>query len=114
MKLKIGLLGRIIIAIILAVLLGTFVPEWFVRTFATFNSIFGGFLKFIVPLIIIAFIAPGIAKLGKGQGNCSDCNSICLYFNNFCGILAYFTASSHFAEFIGGSRKRVLKIQENR
>ena len=78
MKIKIGLIWRIVIAIALAVILGMLLPkipvigeafsEWFVRLAATFNMIFGGFLNFVVPLIIIGFIAPGIAKLGKGSG----------------------------------------------
>ena len=76
MKVKIGLIWRIVIAIALAIGIGLLAPmigerfaKAFVSLFATFNSIFGGFLNFVVPLIIIAFIAPGIAKLGKGSGN---------------------------------------------
>ena len=41
---------------------------WPVRVLATFNSIFGNFLSYIIPLIIIGFIAPGIADLGKSAG----------------------------------------------
>ena len=62
LKFKIGLIWRIIIAIALAVGLGLVIPkisegfaDWFVSLAATFNMIFGGFLNFIVPLIIIAF-----------------------------------------------------------
>lgn len=68
MKIKFGLLPRIIVAIILAALLGTIMPKDGVRIFATFNGIFGNFLNFVVPLLIVAFIAPGIAQLGKGSG----------------------------------------------
>ena len=57
---KIPLLGRIVIAIILGVLLGQFVPHWFARIFATFNDLFGGFLSFLVPLIIVGLISPAI------------------------------------------------------
>ena len=48
MKLKFGLLARIITAIVLAVFVGLFVPEWFVRIFATFNGLFGGFLSWFI------------------------------------------------------------------
>lgn len=65
---KIGLLPRLIIAIILGVLFGSFMPEWFVRLLATFNGIFGNFLGFAIPLIIIGFVVPGIADLGTGAG----------------------------------------------
>ena len=68
MKIKIGLLARIALAIALGIFMGSFAPVGLVRLFATFNGLFGNFLAFVVPLIIIAFIAPGIAQLGKGSG----------------------------------------------
>ena len=47
---KIGLLGRILIAIALGIALGhVFTLPW-VRIFVTFNSIFGQFLGFIMVL----------------------------------------------------------------
>ncbi len=65
---KIGLLPRIIIAIALGIACGFFFPEWLSRVFATFNTLFSGFLGFIVPLLIVGLIAPGIAELGHGAG----------------------------------------------
>ena len=95
MKFKIGLIWRIVIAIALAVLLGTIVPEGFVRLFATFNGLFGSFLTFIVPLIIIAFIAPGIAKLGKGSGKMLGLAAVAAYASTlFAGFLAFFAGSA--------------------
>ena len=43
-KIKIGLLARIIIAIILGIAIGTFFPAPLVRIFVTFNGIFSEFL----------------------------------------------------------------------
>lgn len=101
MKLKIGLLARIIIAILGAVALGQFVPEWFVRIAATFNGIFGGFLSFVVPLIIIGFIAPGIAQLGSGSGKLLGLATFFAYFSTIiAGVLAYFVASAVLPNFI--------------
>ncbi len=34
----------------------------------TFNGLFGGFLSFIIPLIIVALITPAISELGRGAG----------------------------------------------
>lgn len=65
---KIGLLPRILIAIGLGIACGFFFPEWLSRVFATFNDIFSGLLNFIVPLLIVGLIAPGIAELGRGAG----------------------------------------------
>ncbi|MGP5287429.1 cation:dicarboxylate symporter family transporter [Glutamicibacter arilaitensis] len=43
-------------------------PVWLGSLFLTYNSIFSGFLGFIVPLIIFGLVAPAIAELGKGAG----------------------------------------------
>lgn len=109
MKFKLGLIGRIIIAIALAVGLGLLFPaihegfaEVFVRIFATFNMIFGGFLNFVVPLIIIGFIAPGIAKLGKGSGKLLGLATAFAYGSTIlAGIMAFFVASTILPGFIG-------------
>lgn len=39
-----------------------------IRIFRTFSSIFGEFLGFLIPLIILGFIVAGIAELGQGAG----------------------------------------------
>nr|WP_326166637.1 dicarboxylate/amino acid:cation symporter [uncultured Oscillibacter sp.] len=71
-KKKLGLLPRIVIAIVLGILVGAVSQMMgqpiIVRIGATFNSIFGNFLNFCIPLIIIGFVAPGIADLGEGAG----------------------------------------------
>ena len=50
---KIGLLGKIVIAIAVGIITGLFFPEWLVRIFLTLNGIFGEFLGFAIPLIIL-------------------------------------------------------------
>ena len=42
--------------------------ELIIQIGATYNSIFGNFLNFCIPLIIIGFVVPGIADLGTGAG----------------------------------------------
>lgn len=101
MKLKFGLLARIIVAILLAIVLGNFMPEPFVRVFATFNGLFGNFLNFVVPLIIIAFIAPGIAQLGKGSGKLLGLATFFAYFSTLvAGFIAFFVARNVLPNFI--------------
>ncbi|NYF26165.1 dicarboxylate/amino acid:cation symporter [Sporosarcina sp. JAI121] len=110
MKFKIGLIWRIVIAIALAVLLGTFVPKGFVRLFATFNDLFSNFLSFIVPLIIIAFIAPGIAKLGKGSGKMLGIAAVAAYSSTIiAGFLAFFVGSSILPSLLGGKALNTLE-----
>ena len=67
-RIKLGLLPKIIVAIVLGILCGLFFPGWLVRIFLTINSLFGNFLNFIIPLLILGLVAPGIADLGKGAG----------------------------------------------
>ena len=65
---KVGLLPRILIAIALGIVCGLFFPESVARVFVTFNGLFGNFLSFIIPLIIVALITPAISELGRGAG----------------------------------------------
>lgn len=71
-KKKLGLLPKIIIAIILGIVVGAIAQKanfpLIIRIGATYNSIFGNFLNYCIPLIIIGFVAPGIADLGEGAG----------------------------------------------
>ncbi|WP_339164813.1 dicarboxylate/amino acid:cation symporter [Siminovitchia sp. FSL H7-0308] len=90
---KIGLLPRIIIAIVLGILIGLVSPEWLVRIFATFNGLFGNFLNFIIPLLIIGFIVPGIASVGKGSGKLLGFTAGIAYLSTIgAGLLAFLTA----------------------
>ncbi|EGA90479.1 hypothetical protein GPDM_04914 [Planococcus donghaensis MPA1U2] len=101
MKFNFGLLPRIVVAIVLGVLVGLVAPEWLVRVFATFTSIFGNFLNFVVPLIILGFIAPGIAKLGKGSGKLLGVATGIAYASTVtAGVLAFFVATTVLPNFM--------------
>ncbi|MEK3889599.1 dicarboxylate/amino acid:cation symporter [Bacillus sp. FSL K6-3431] len=92
---KIGLLPRIIIAIVLGIVIGMIAPDRLVRVFATFNSLFGNFLGFVIPLIIIGFITPGIGALGRGAGKLLGWTAALAYISTICaGLLAFFTAKT--------------------
>ncbi|MGX4669963.1 dicarboxylate/amino acid:cation symporter [Cerasibacillus sp. JNUCC 74] len=88
-----GLLFRIFLAIILGIAIGSFVNNWFIRFFATFNDIFGSFLGFIIPLIIIGFIVPGIGSIGKGAGKLLGLTAVIAYTSTIiAGIIAFISA----------------------
>ncbi len=65
---RFGLLARIVLAIVLGIVLGRFVPAVVVRGTNTFSTIFDQLIKFVVPLIIIGFVTPAIAETGRGAG----------------------------------------------
>ena len=65
---KINLLFKILIAIGLGIIAGQFFPVWLGRLFATFNAIFSQLLGFLIPLIIVGFVAPAISDIGHKAG----------------------------------------------
>lgn len=65
---KMNLLTRLLLAIALGILIGKIADTTTIRVLATFNSIFGDFLKFSVPLILLGFVTPGIANLERSAG----------------------------------------------
>lgn len=100
--LKIGLLARVIIAILLGIGAGLISPDWISRIFITFNSLFGNFLGFVVPLIIIGLIAPGIADLGKNAGKLLIITSLFAYgFSIFTGLFAYISSIVFYPSLLG-------------
>ncbi len=91
-RIQFGLLPKIIIAIGLGVVCGLFFSDWLVRIFLTVNSLFGNFLGFIIPLLILGLVAPGIADLGKGAGRLLLITALLAYcFTLFSGFFTYFT-----------------------
>ncbi len=91
-KFKIGLLPKVIIAIIAGIVASMFFPMWGVRIFVTISSIFSDFLSFIIPLIILGLVAPGIADLGKGAGKLLAITALIAYGSTIvAGLFSYFT-----------------------
>jgi Na+/H+-dicarboxylate symporter len=101
---KLGLIPRIVIAILLGIGVGMVAPEWVARSFATFNEIFGQFLGFIVPLLIVGLVAPGIAELGQGAGRLLGITAILAYlFTLISGSAAYVVGTNIFPALISSS-----------
>ena len=100
-KIRIGLLTRIVIAIILGIAIGTFFPAPLVRIFVTFNGIFSEFLNFSIPLIILGLVTVAIADIGKGAGKMLLITALIAYFATlFSGFLSYFTGVTVFPSLI--------------
>lgn len=89
-KIKLPLLAQIAIAIIAGIICGHFFPEWLSKIFATINSLFGNFLEFIIPLLILGLIAPGIADVGKNAGRLLAVTALLAYlFTLFSGFFSF-------------------------
>lgn len=101
---NLGLIPKLIIAIILGLLIGTFMPKEIVSILATFNSIFGNFLGFIIPFIILGFVVCGIADLGGAAGKMLGLTTLLAYGSTLIsGFLAFFISSKIFPSFIKAS-----------
>ncbi len=102
-RLSSSLLFRIIVAIILGIICSLFFPEWLARVFATFNSLFGNFLNFFIPVLIFALITPAIAGLGRGAGKWLAITTAIAYGSTiFSGLLAYGVAVAVYPTLLGG------------
>ena len=109
---KIGLLPRIIIAIVLGVLIGNMLPEGWVRVFVTFNYVFSQFLGFLIPLIIIGLVAPAIADIGRSAGKLLLLTVGLAYADTIiAGLLAFFTGTTLFPALIDAEPVKVENAQ---
>ncbi|MDR0646310.1 MAG: dicarboxylate/amino acid:cation symporter [Elusimicrobiota bacterium] len=93
-KIKFRLLILIVAAIASGIVCGLFFPHWITRIFITFNSLFGNFLSFFIPLLILGLIAPGISELGNSAGKLLLITTILAYaFTLFSGFFTYGSAT---------------------
>ncbi|MBR3903340.1 MAG: dicarboxylate/amino acid:cation symporter [Akkermansia sp.] len=100
-KFKIGLVGRIIIAMVLGFLLGEVLPLKVTRVFTTFNGLFSQFLGFIIPLLIVGLVAPAIADIGKKAGRMLLATTALAYIATLIsGFASYFTSVGLFPDLI--------------
>ena len=103
-SIKIGLLGKIVIAMATGIGLGLIVPEWSVRIFLTINAIFSQFLGFIIPLIILGLVTPAISDIGKTAGKMLLITVAIAYGSTiFAGLLSYLTGAAFFPDMISSS-----------
>jgi Na+/H+-dicarboxylate symporter len=87
---KLNLLTRLLLAIALGIVLGKVADATSIKLLATFNSLFGDFLKFCVPLILLGFVTPGIANLERSAGKLLFTTAILAYTSTvLSGFLAY-------------------------
>ncbi|MDL2278230.1 dicarboxylate/amino acid:cation symporter [Parabacteroides sp. OttesenSCG-928-G07] len=100
-KIKVSLLGKVVIAILAGVLFGQFLPDAIARIFVTFNSLFGNFLSFAIPLIILGLVAPAIGDLGKGAGKLLLITALIAYGSTiFSGFFTYFSSIAVFPQIL--------------
>ncbi len=105
------LLVQILIAIGLGIGCGYFMPEWGARLFATFNAIFSQFLGFLIPLLILGFVAPAIAEVGHKAGKVLLLTVALAYISTtLAGLGAFFVGDTWFPHLL--SSKDAMAVEQ--
>ena len=100
-KFKLGLLPKLLIAIVVGILIGQFMPVWFGRIVVTASNIFSTFLKFVIPLMIVAYVTMGIADLQNGAGKLLIITVAIAYASTLIfGSASFFVSSGLFPHFM--------------
>ena len=105
---KLGLLPKLVICIALGIVIGAVSSsagiQFPVRLLATYNTIFSQFLNFVIPLIIVGFIVPGIADLGTGAGKTLAGTTAIAYGSQvIAGSVAFLVATTLFPMLLGNN-----------
>lgn len=87
------LIIKLALGIILGIVIGFIAPDFLITIIVTFKTIFGEFIEFTIPLIIIFFIVSGLASFGKHSGKMLGWTSAVAYTSTvLAGILAFSAA----------------------
>ena len=111
-KIKLGLLPRVIIAIVVGVVAGSVLPES--RLLLTFNDIFSQFLGFFIPILIVGLVVPSIADIGSDAGRMLAFTALLAYGSTVvAGFVSYFTGEAIFPYLIDSSATEQLTSQSS-
>jgi Na+/H+-dicarboxylate symporter len=95
------LVGKLLIGIAVGILLGSFAPEPLNRLVITASTLFSSFLRFVIPLMILAFVTMGIADLSQGAGKLLGITAGIAYGSSLVsGTLAFMVAINLFPSFM--------------
>ena len=115
-----GILIWVLVAIVLALVLGSvtigdshIMPSALGDVFVTLSTMFGQFLSFSIPLIIIGLVTPAIADLGKGAGHWLGLTAALAYASTmFAGFLTYAVCAYFFPKVLVGQLTQVETPKE--
>ena len=118
-KIKLGLFGKILIAIVGGSILGwllghPWLPcQWGLKGITAFSDIFGQILKFIVPLLILGLVTPAISDMGGRAGKMLIAVVLIAYGSTvFAGFLSYFGSALVFPSILSTALSNLGKIEK--
>lgn len=100
-KINLGILPKLLLGILIGILVGSLgnlfnvsdAPAFrlVIEIAATFTSLFSTFLRFLIPLLIVSFVAVGLADLGQKANKLFLVTLLLAYCSTvLAGLLAYF------------------------
>lgn len=100
-KINLGILPKLLLGILIGILVGSLgnlfnvsdAPAFrlVIEISATFTSLFSTFLQFLIPLLIVSFVAVGLADLGQKANKLFLVTLLLAYCSTvLAGLLAYF------------------------
>ena len=110
MKRKLGLVPKLIIAIIFGILIGQYAPLGLCSLIVTLSGIFSNFLKFVIPLMILAYVSMGIADLSQGAGKLLLFTVILAYGSTLIGgTISYLVSINLFPSFMSAEAMKQIQ-----
>ena len=108
-----GLILKIFAGIVVGILLGLFSPMELIRVLSSIGFVLGQYIRFVIPLLIIAFVAKGVAEFGQKAGKALLLGLILAYVSTICAELLGFSVATVFFPHLGivpGSVVSAVKI----
>ena len=108
-----GLILKIAAGIIVGILAGLYASMPLIKIFSSIGFVLGQYIRFVIPLLIIAFVAKGVAEFGKQAGKALLLGLILAYVSTICAELLGFSVASVFLPYLGiapGSVASAVKI----
>ena len=89
------LIGKLVLGIIAGILIGLLNIDPVTQLFVTIKDLFGQFIGFVIPFLILFFIVSGVSKLGGKSGKMVGITVGTAYLSTFiAGVFAFLIAST--------------------
>ncbi len=108
-----GLILKIFAGIVVGILLGLFGPMELIKVLSSIGFVLGQYIRFVIPLLIIAFVAKGVAEFGRQAGKALLLGLILAYVSTIGAELLGFSVATAFFPHLGivpGSVVSAVKI----
>jgi len=95
------LIVKLVIGIGVGILLGYFAPMPLLKVISSIGYVLSQYIRFIIPLLIVAFVAKGIADFGRNAGKALFLGLVLAYTSTICIEIIGFTVASTALPWIG-------------